>query len=823
VTSAAGSAGSSAGGGDFLRLSELIARQRREIDRLEAQAAARAVVDLARGVLMERLGCSPAEAQAQLEALSADSGTSVTELAAQITGQVAGPAGDGPGGAGPAGSSPGGDAPDGDRGGDDGDRAGDGRGGAAADGDAGAVTAPAAARTSVVMAGAAAELAQDGPGIAAAVLEEALAPAGATAVALWLAEPDGGLELAGEAGFGAREASRWRRIHPDMDSAARRAAAAGLDTWWPAGQPPGETAPLMGPWGDGARAVLPLPALPTLPGAASGASVGAMEVCWPGPLPEFPHPLRRQLGALAEVCAQALGTRLAHGDLAADQRASWAFALLDSLPGSALFATASRDDDAQVTDFVIRYLSDGFSDPAGRDAADLTGRPLLEVYPAAAVEGGLYDRAVQVLATGQPQEIPGEVFSTTVGGTVVTPVIEGRITRLYDGVVIAWRRADDVERLTALLHQAQRLGRIGGWEENLLTGDVLWTEPTFALFGHWHRAPLSITELDAHVPADDLPAVQSFRQALLAEKRETAAAFRIIRADDQSVRQIRAFAEPVTDPAGTLVAVRGAYQDVSADYHTQVAFAATRDRLADTEERAEEERRLALRLQRAITPRSAKPVETPGLDVAARYQPAGEGSLVSGDWYDTVPLPSGQVLLAVGDIAGHGIDAVTGMVALRNCLRGLAITGAGPAALLGWLNSIACNLTDGIIGTAVCGLYDPVTRSLRWARAGHLPPVLVRDGAAEQLAQPHGVLLGADPDAYYEEMATGLRPGDALVLFTDGLVERRDEAIDDSMASLARRVAAAPADDIASFADHVLSHARSDTSDDACLVAVRVR
>ena len=99
--------------------------------------------------------------------------------------------------------------------------------------------------------------------------------------------------------------------------------------------------------------------------------------------------------------------------------------------------------------------------------------------------------------------------------------------------------------------------------------------------------------------------VQGFRHALLREQREAAAAFRIIRAEDGSVRQMRAFAEPITDQAGTLVAVRGAYQDVSADYHTQVAFAATRDRLADTEERAEEEHRLALRLQQAITPQTA--------------------------------------------------------------------------------------------------------------------------------------------------------------------------------------------------------------------------
>ena len=228
-----------------------------------------------------------------------------------------------------------------------------------------------------------------------------------------------------------------------------------------------------------------------------------------------------------------------------------------------------------------------------------------------------------------------------------------------------------------------------------------------------------------------------------------------------------------------------------------------------------------MRLQQAITPRSSHLVETAGLDVAARYRPAGQGHLVSGDWYDTVLLPSGQVMLVVGDVAGHGIDAVTGMVALRNCLRGLAITGAGPATLLAWLNSTACHLTDGIIGTAVCGLYDPANREFRCARAGHLPPVLVRNGAASQFCLPTGILLGADPDISYQETTTFLEPGDSIVMFTDGLIERRDEAIDDSLDSLLR-AASMPSGDIDGFADRLLRHARSNTSDDACLVAVRV-
>src|SRR6185437_15580261 len=284
------------------------------------------------------------------------------------------------------------------------------------------------------------------------------------------------------------------------------------------------------------------------------------------------------------------------------------------------------------------------------------------------------------------------------------------------------------------------------------------------------------------------------------------------------IRQVRAFAEPVTNHYGDLIAVRGAYQDVSAHYHTELALAATRDLLTDTQERAEEEHRLAMRLQQAITPRSSHLVETAGLDVAARYRPAGQGHLVSGDWYDTVLLPSGQVMLVVGDVAGHGIDAVTGMVALRNCLRGLAITGAGPAALIAWLNEVACHLTDETFGTAICGLFDPAEGVLRWTRAGHLPAVLVRDGTASVLPQPRGVLLGADPAVSYQEETTPLLAGDTLLLFTDGLIERRDQSIDDSIQQMLE-VASRPVTDIDAYADHLVAHPFSDTDDDACLVA----
>jgi serine phosphatase RsbU (regulator of sigma subunit) len=514
--------------------------------------------------------------------------------------------------------------------------------------------------------------------------------------------------------------------------------------------------------------------------------------------------------------------RPADGDQADRHRAFWIFGLMDGLLDGFLFVRALTGDSGEVTDFRIDHVSADFRDPVGRGRADLTGRRLLEMYPDAALAGGLLDRCVTALETGEPQHVAGDLVAAQTGGIPATPAPAVRIARLYDGVAIAWRGADDADRLATLLQHAEWLGRIGSWEENLRTGEVHWTAPTFALFGQEPGDPVPIADLHSRVPADDVPAVQGFRDALLAERRESAAVFRVVRSDDGSVRQMRAYAEPVIDPGGTVIAVRGAYQDVSADYHTRLAFAAAREQLADTEERAEEEHRLAIRLQQAITPRSSEPVAAAGLDVAARYRSAGPGNLVSGDWYDTVLLPSKEVLVAVGDIAGHGLDAVTGMVAVRNGLRGLSVTGAGPATLLGWLNLTACHFSDGTIGTAVCGLYDPVGRSLRWARAGHLPPILVHDGRARALPLPQGLILGADPDACYTEITTPLQLGDTLLLFTDGLIERRDQPIDDALDSLLQ-IAGRPVADIGSYADYVVAEAASNTDDDACLVVVHVR
>ncbi|MDX6416144.1 MAG: hypothetical protein QOG28_764, partial [Trebonia sp.] len=577
--------------------------------------------------------------------------------------------------------------------------------------------------------------------------------------------------------------------------------------------------PAAAPWGRGAaRVVLGLR-------DRAGVLLGVAEFWWPAPRGVFDVTARGWVSAAVAGFADVLGLRLAYGPVGSTAPSLPIFRALDQMTESALVVRPLRDADGTVTDFCVVHVSPRYVDPGGRRPAELAGLTLLEAYPASASGDGLFAMAERVLASGRAEHVTlaATLTGTALTGDVDTVQVTGiHVVPFFAGVIFTWRPVGETEERADLLGHAQRLGRIGAWEENLVTGDVRWTESAFAVFGldPLHALPIATTSLHSFVIAADRAPVRRFRQSLLHRREPTVAVFRIVRQGDTAIRQIRIFAEPVL-AGDEVVALRGAFQDVSSHYHTQVALAATQDQLADSEQRAAQEQQLALRLQRAIMPEDEPPVEAAGVEVAVRYRPAEQGRLVAGDWYDALLLPDKRLLLVVGDITGHGIDAVTGMVAARNALRGLAATGAGPADLLRHLNYAACHLTEGIAGTVVCGRYDPETRVLCWARAGHLPPVLVRDGAAEMLPLPEGVLLGLDPDAEYEEATLPMRGGDTLLLFTDGLIERRADSISDALREFT--AAAVPADpDVSAHADRILNHATADTDDDACLVAVRI-
>ncbi|MGR6998034.1 PP2C family protein-serine/threonine phosphatase [Yinghuangia aomiensis] len=165
--------------------------------------------------------------------------------------------------------------------------------------------------------------------------------------------------------------------------------------------------------------------------------------------------------------------------------------------------------------------------------------------------------------------------------------------------------------------------------------------------------------------------------------------------------------------------------------------------------------------------------------------PAAEGAQVGGDWYDAATLPDGRTLVAIGDVSGHGLPAAAAMTQLRHALRGMAYTGAEPATILRRLNEMVCSQRSDYIATAICAHVDPKTTELTWAQAGHPPPVHMRAGVPRVLEPPHGMVLGATPDAQYATGSVALAPGDMLLMYTDGLVARCG---DDSGRGLSRLV-----------------------------------
>ncbi|MFH0245509.1 SpoIIE family protein phosphatase [Streptomyces sp. HK10] len=566
----------------------------------------------------------------------------------------------------------------------------------------------------------------------------------------------------------------------------------------------------------------------TVPADNGGRILGVLEICWPGPLePQSPQ-VQRQIEALAELCAHTLDSRAADtadsGDVlqARHPGASELVDFADGLLDPALVLVPQPDAEGRLADFRIHHVSAHFVDPVGRPRGAVAGSLLLEAYPMAVGESGLFEKIEHVHATGEPFRAERMVLRALVGQVPLTVEAAVSISRHGENVLLIRRVQDEAARLASVLRHAQRLGRIGGFEENLVTGEIVWNSRLFALHGlPPTAAPIPLEQLPAHTHADDEAAIGRFLRTLLHHRRPASTAFRLQRTDG-IVRHIRVVAEPALDDGGRLVAVRGAYQDVSAQHWTEVALGATRDQLAHTEQQAAERNRMTPQLQRAIMPPTRGPIDAGGLDIAVRYRPAEKDHLVGGDWYDAVVLPSGQVLLSVGDVAGHGIEAATGMVVLRNALRGLATTGAGPAQILAWLNTVAHHLTENVTATAVCGLYDPDTRTLRWARAGHPPPVLVRRGEAATLPLVGGLLLGAVAEAGYEEEKLVLETGDMLLMYTDGLIERRDRSLQESadqLMALARDFGAT----LDKQLDRLLTYSNSDTDDDTCVVGVLMR
>jgi serine phosphatase RsbU (regulator of sigma subunit) len=196
------------------------------------------------------------------------------------------------------------------------------------------------------------------------------------------------------------------------------------------------------------------------------------------------------------------------------------------------------------------------------------------------------------------------------------------------------------------------------------------------------------------------------------------------------------------------------------------------------------EHRTAAVLQEALLPKGLPAV--PGLALAARYLPATTGAEVGGDWYDVLPLADGRVGLVIGDVVGHDIEAASVMGTLRHVLRAYAWPGGGPASVIRRVDELALGPQPGALATLVYAIYDPARHELTWSSAGHPPPLLLRpDGRSDYLLGANSTLVGVGPDVDRTEQTATLDVGATLVLYTDGLVETREDSLTDGLERLA--------------------------------------
>jgi PAS domain S-box-containing protein len=258
------------------------------------------------------------------------------------------------------------------------------------------------------------------------------------------------------------------------------------------------------------------------------------------------------------------------------------------------------------------------------------------------------------------------------------------------------------------------------------------------------------------------------------------------------------------------------------DDATILALAAERAALAIQRMRLfEREHRIARDLQRSLLP-EALPV-LPGLQTSARYLPGGAGTEVGGDWYDAVALPSGKLLLVVGDVAGRGIAAASTMGQLRSAVRSYALLESDPAALLQRLNQFQFSMAWDDMATVLLTVIDPAAATLEYASAGHLPPLVVAPGGeAAYLVGGRGAPLGALERSPYSTATAALEPGSTLLVYTDGLIEQRGEHPDEGLGRLRTAVLGGPPE-LGALCDHVIDTVLPsyDTDDDVTLLILR--
>jgi PAS domain S-box-containing protein len=366
-------------------------------------------------------------------------------------------------------------------------------------------------------------------------------------------------------------------------------------------------------------------------------------------------------------------------------------------------------------------------------------------------------------------------------------------------------RTAELSIVNERLAESQELSHLGSWDWDVATGDVNWSREMYRIHGLRPDAPITFDRAVELAMPEDRARIQANVTRALEERRGVIPdiEYRIVR-EDGSMRTLYGKSRAIRSTDGSVMRMVGTVQDV-------------------TERRElEREHRIADTLQQALLPEQLP--ELVGMSLAARYVPAEEGSAAGGDWYDVIELPDGGVALVIGDVAGHGTEAASLMGQVRMAVRAFSLEGHPPRVVVGRVHDLLRSLYEGEqMVTMLYLVVDPTTWQATMVNAGH-PASLLLDaaGGATYLASPIGLPLGLNWSLPYEESIALLRPGATLVLFTDGLIDRRDIRVEEGLDRL-REVAmdkvGLEIDDLCGVLLEDLVPA--DASDDVAILAAR--
>ncbi|MEE1753190.1 PP2C family protein-serine/threonine phosphatase [Streptomyces sp. SP18CS02] len=494
-------------------------------------------------------------------------------------------------------------------------------------------------------------------------------------------------------------------------------------------------------------------------------------------------------------------------------------ATLPAIPVSAALLAPVRDDAGGITDFVIRAGNHVRSADWLVAPDQQVGRRFLEARPGAAATG-LLPALADVLATGR-----------SLDGLVVdyTEERHGRLKRVQlvhyaaacgDQVLTAWRPVRSQAELLTV--DAQHLASMGWGRWDLLSGAVSWSEGLQRIFRRDPQLPWSLLELcDALVEADVVPFAEFIASVMAGEEPAwTRIRFLVL----GEVRTVDLLGRPVTGTDGRPWALQIVARDLTPQMRSRRRLVEKQWETEQLRQQASAERHVASALREALLPTYSEGLAELGLVAAAAYLPAEPDAAVGGDWYKCRPLPDRRALIAIGDASGHGLDAVARMAQQRYAMAGLAHTGASAGDVTSWLNELVCSDPAAASTATVVVGHIGDDRVLRWTSAGHPAPLLLRGGHAFTLPVEHrGPLLGVLPGHAYETAEFPLMADDVLLLYTDGVVERRGQDIMQGITALTDQLTACGDRTPQQIVDRLTEeYGRSAHDDDACLLAVRV-